>query len=102
MFFINVLSGCFLSFNDKCHLVENDKKIFDYICMNKVFLKKLGKNIRYVRKSKNLSQEKLAELIKKTRNYVGMVERAEINIPVGALYDFSKALNVDIKTFFDF
>ena len=47
--------------------------------MNKAHLKKLGNNIRLARKDKNLSQEKLAELIKKTRNYVGMIEHAEIN-----------------------
>ncbi len=70
--------------------------------MNKIYLKKLGKNIKNIRKSKNLSQEKLAELIKKTRNYVGMVERAEINAPVSVLFDFAKALNVEIKIFFEF
>lgn len=70
--------------------------------MHTIQLKKLGKNIRQTRKNKGLSQEKLAELIKKTRNYVGMVERAEINIPVGVLFDISKALNVEPKTFFEF
>lgn len=70
--------------------------------MNRVQLKKLGKNIRCVRKSKGLSQEKLAELIKKTRNYVGMVERAEINTPVSVIFDIAKALNVEPKTFFEF
>ena len=70
--------------------------------MNKASLKKLGKCIKFERKNKNLSQEKLAELIGKTRNYVGMIERAEINIPVGVLFDIAKALNVNIKVFFEF
>lgn len=70
--------------------------------MNKAYLKKLGNNIRCVRKSKNMSQEKLAELIKKTRNYVGMVERAEINIPASVIFDIAKALNVEAKVFFEF
>ena len=70
--------------------------------MNKICLKKLGKCIKFERKNKNLSQEKLAELIGKTRNYVGMIERAEINIPVSVLFDIAKALNVNIKVFFDF
>ena len=70
--------------------------------MNKGLLQKLGKNIKYARKNKNLSQEKLAELIKKTRNYVGMVERAEINIPVSVIFDIAKALNINAKDFFDF
>lgn len=58
-------------------------------------LKKLGKAIRDKRKENGLSQEKLAELIKKTRNYVGMVERAEINVPASVLFDIAKALDVD-------
>ena len=70
--------------------------------MSKIDLKKLGKNIKYFRKNKGLSQEKLAELIKKTRNYVGMVERAEVNVPVSVLFDFAKALNINPKEFFDF
>ena len=67
--------------------------------MSKFDLKKLGKNIRDIRKSKNLSQEKLAELIKKTRNYIGMIERAEINIPASVIFDIAKALNVSPKVF---
>lgn len=70
--------------------------------MNKIYLKKLGKNIRDIRKSKNLSQEKLAELIGKSRNYIGMAERAEVNISCAVIFDLAKALNVDAKTFFEF
>ena len=69
--------------------------------MNKAYLKKLGNNMRCARKSKNMSQEKLAELIKKTRNYVGMVERAEINVPASVIIDIAKALNVEAKIFFE-
>ena len=66
------------------------------------YLKKLGKNIKYIRKSKGLSQEKLGELIDKTRNYIGMIERAEINVPTGTIFDIAKALNVEPKVFFEF
>ncbi len=69
--------------------------------MGKIYLKKLGKNIRYTRKDKGLSQEKLAELIKKTRNYVGMVERAEINPPVSVIFDIAKALEVNVAVLFN-
>ena len=70
--------------------------------MSKAYQKKLGKNIQNIRKYKGLSQEKLAELINKTRNYVGMVERAEINVPVLVIFDIAKALNVHPKEFFEF
>lgn len=68
--------------------------------MAKADLKKLGKNIRHLRKSKRLSQEKLAELINRSRNYVGMIERAEVNTPVDTLFTIAKVLNVDIKELF--
>ena len=60
--------------------------------MSKKDLKKLGVNIKFLRKSKGFSQEELAELIKKSRNYVGMIERAEVNTPVDTLFDIVKAL----------
>lgn len=69
--------------------------------MAKSDLKKLGKNIKFLRKSKNLSQEKLAELINRSRNYVGMIERAEVNTPVDTLFDIAKALHSDIKKLFE-
>ncbi len=70
--------------------------------MNKNYQKKLGKNIRDIRKYKGLSQEKLAELVNKTRNYIGMVERAEINVPVSVIFDIAKALNIHPKELFEF
>ena len=70
--------------------------------MSKNYQKKLGKNIRDIRKYKGLSQEKLAELVNKTRNYIGMVERAEINVPVSVIFDIAKALNIHPKELFEF
>lgn len=66
------------------------------------YLKRIGKNIRDLRKSRNISQEKLAELISKSRNYIGMIERAECNVPLKTLIEIALALNVHPKTFFEF
>lgn len=68
--------------------------------MAKSDLKKLGKNIKFLRKGKSLSQEKLAEIIGRSRNYMGMIECAEVNTPVDTLFDIAKALNADIKELF--
>lgn len=65
-------------------------------------LREIGQNIRSVRKSKNLSQEKLAELIGVSRNYIGMIERAEINVPTKTLIEIAFALNVHPKVFFEY
>ncbi len=59
------------------------------------FYKNIGKNIKFLRKEENLSQERLAEKIGVSRNYIGMIERAEANAPVFTLYKIAKALNVE-------
>ena len=63
--------------------------------MSKSFLKNVGKNIKYKRKEKNLSQEKLAEKIGISRNYLGMIERAEVNVPMLTFYSIAKALDIE-------
>lgn len=57
----------------------------------------LGQNIRKARKSKDLSQEKLALMCGLDRSYVGRIERGEVNITVLKLYEISKVLEVDIR-----
>ena len=47
---------------------------------NRTFFLRFGKNVQEIRRSKQLSQEKLAELAGVHRTYIGMVERAEKNI----------------------
>jgi len=69
--------------------------------MAKTDLNKLGQKIRFIRKSKKLSQESLAELINRSRNYIGMIERAEVNTPVDTLFDIAKALSVNIIELFN-
>lgn len=68
--------------------------------MHKKELKRLGKNIKFQRKAKGISQEKLGEIIDKSRNYIGMIERAEVNTPIDTIYDICDALTVDIKELF--
>lgn len=43
-------------------------------------LQKFGKNVRKVRKAKDISQEQLVELAVLHRNYTGGVERGERNV----------------------
>lgn len=65
-------------------------------------LKKIGQNIRNTRKSQNLSQERLAEILGVSRNYVGMIERAETNAPTKTILEIAFALKVHPKTFYDY
>ncbi|WP_281859578.1 helix-turn-helix domain-containing protein [Litoreibacter halocynthiae] len=54
-------------------------------------------NIRKIRKSNGLSQEKLADLCGLHRTYVGSVERSERNITIENLDRIAHALGVDAR-----
>ena len=56
-----------------------------------------GTNVQKIRKERNLSQEKLAEVAGLHRTYIGMIERAEKNITLCNMEKIAKALGVDIK-----
>jgi len=51
-------------------------------------------NVRKVRLSKGLSQERLAEIAGLHRTYVGSVERGERNISIDNIEALAKALDV--------
>ena len=56
-----------------------------------------GKRIREVRKTKEISQERLAEMAGIDRSYMGNIERGEKNITLKKAYEVCDALEVDIK-----
>lgn len=56
-----------------------------------------GKRVREVRKSKGISQEKLAEMAGIDRSYMGNIERGEKNITLKKIYEICDALKIDIK-----
>jgi transcriptional regulator with XRE-family HTH domain len=59
-------------------------------------LLRLGENIRQLRLSKGLSQEKLAELADLHRTYLGGVERGERNISLLNLIRLARVLEVPV------
>lgn len=61
---------------------------------------KFGKKIKQLRDERGISQEKLGELAKVHRTYVGMIERGEKNITLTNIERFAKALKIDIKNLF--
>jgi transcriptional regulator with XRE-family HTH domain len=54
----------------------------------------LGLAIRNARRKQKLSQEKLAELAKLHRNFIGLVERAETPPAVDSLFAIADALGI--------
>ena len=65
-------------------------------------LKLLGKNISYYRKSKNISQEKLAEMVDLSREYITRVENGQKNISLKKLFTIADALGVGFNKLTDF
>lgn len=58
----------------------------------------LGRAIRALRESSELTQESLADLAGMSANYVGDAERGERNISVRALWLLADGLNVPAST----
>ncbi len=63
---------------------------------------KFGAKLAYVRKSKKLSQIKLAEMVDMNFNYIGQIERGEANVTMKTMIALADALNVELRTLFDF
>ncbi len=57
-------------------------------------------NVKYYRQSRNLSQEKLAELSGLHRTYISALERERRNISIDNIQKIAKALNVDAYLLF--
>lgn len=60
------------------------------------FAEHLGARIRFYRKQKKLSQEKLAELCSLHPSYIGQIERGEKNITVDILHRLSIGLEISM------
>lgn len=60
-------------------------------------LKTLGLNIKAERIRKEISQEKLAELVDTSRTTISYIETARQNPTILKIIDIAKALNVDIN-----
>ncbi|EGQ9699250.1 MULTISPECIES: helix-turn-helix domain-containing protein [Vibrio] len=65
--------------------------------MNKNLAELVGKRIAKMRKSKGLTQDKLALFAEIDRSYVGRIERGEVNITIEKLYEIADALGCDAK-----
>ncbi len=70
--------------------------------MNKDLEKRFGAKLAYVRKSKKLSQIKLAEKVDMNFNYIGQIERGEANVTIKTIKVLADALEIEVKTLFDF
>ncbi len=70
--------------------------------MNKQILIKFGNRVREERDKRGISQERLGELAKVHRTYIGMIERAEKNITLTNMEKIARALGFKLKNLIDF
>lgn len=68
----------------------------------KDWYKYLGLNISYYRRLKNLSQEKLAELINISRTHMSRIENADCAVSLDVIFDICEALNISPEKLFEF
>ncbi len=66
------------------------------------FYKNIGLRIRKLRKDKNLTQEKLSEILGLNYKYIGHVERCERKISCKVLTQILKYFRVQPSDFFSF
>lgn len=60
----------------------------------------IGNNIKNIRTSEKISQERLAELIGKSAHFISLLERGESGLSVGTLLDICRILNIDTNSIF--
>ena len=76
--------------------------ILDHVSMDKKILEKFGRNVREERLKKGFTQERLGELAKVHRTYIGMIERAEKNITLTNMAKIAKALRLQVSDLANF
>lgn len=64
--------------------------------------KRFGAKLAYVRKSKKLSQMKLAEIVDMNFNYIGQIERGEANVTIKTMKTLANALDIEVGDLFEF
>lgn len=70
--------------------------------MKKEIIAQFGKRVREERLKQGISQERLGELARVHRTYIGMIERAEKNITLTNMHKIAKALQRKVSDFVDF
>ena len=61
----------------------------------------IGREIKYQRTQKHISQEKLAELSELHPTYIGQLERGEKNATVDCLWRILKSMDISMAAFFE-
>ncbi|WP_371375455.1 helix-turn-helix domain-containing protein [Sporomusa aerivorans] len=65
--------------------------------------REIGRKIAFYRKLRNISQERLSEMVDKSRSYISKIEaeNSEIEFSLDILFDIAEALKIDVAAFFN-
>ena len=61
---------------------------------------RIGRNVKRLRKLRDLSQEQLAEKAGNTHRHIGQIERGEVNVTIDYLTAIAASLTVDVADLF--
>ena len=61
---------------------------------------RVARNVRELRKLRDLSQEQLAERVGNNQKHIGQIERGEVNVTIDVLSTLADELSVDISDLF--
>lgn len=68
----------------------------------KILLKKFGKNLKIERIKQDLTQEKLAEKMNVSQNYIASIECGNANMSLAKVLELSQVLDINISYLLDF
>ncbi len=68
----------------------------------KTLLKRFGKNVKIERIKQDLTQEKLAEIMDVSQNYIANIECGKANMSLAKVLELANYLNIDISKLLDF
>ena len=68
----------------------------------KTLLKRFGKNVKIERIKQDLTQEKLAEIMDVSQNYIANIECGKANMSLAKVLELAGYLNIDISKLLDF
>ncbi|MFB5268194.1 helix-turn-helix domain-containing protein [Paenibacillus enshidis] len=68
--------------------------------MSSSFAEQIGAKIRFLRKSKNWTQDQLAEISGTTASYIGQIERGEKDFRIHTIERIAKSLDMSVYDLF--
>jgi transcriptional regulator with XRE-family HTH domain len=65
--------------------------------------REIGRKIAFYRKLRNISQERLSEMVDKSRSYISKIEaeNSDMEFSLDILFDIAEALRIEVAAFFN-